>query len=30
MVIFLKDGSRLEMVGIQDYERIKAHIEAHM
>ena len=28
MVIFLKDGSRLELVGMQNWEDIKRHIES--
>lgn len=30
IVIFLKDGSRLEMVGMENYEGIRSHIETCM
>jgi hypothetical protein len=30
MVIFLKDGSRLELIGIEKFAEVKRHIESCM
>jgi hypothetical protein len=30
MVIFLKDGSRLELLGVEDHQKLKAYVEHQM
>ena len=29
-VIFLKDGSRLELLGVEDHQKLKAYVERQM
>ncbi len=30
MVFFLKDGSRLELLGVEDHNKLKAYVEGYM